>query len=131
MFFDGGRIYPIVSNNYHYHYYHYYYHHSYCFDGGRIYPIVSNYLGLKTIKGDIRRAAGGGRSPYLLFKKEKFFVHILKENILWPKKGWSLGQSSRKKRFFGHLLKENIFSLHEGWPLALSSEKKSFFWSIY
>ena len=24
------------------------------FDGGRIYPIVSNYLGLRTIKGNIR-----------------------------------------------------------------------------
>ena len=65
------------------------------FDGGKIYPIVSNYLGLRTIKGDIRRAAGGGRSPHLL--KEKNFCllgqSIKKDEIFWPQGNDRLAQS--------------------------------------
>ena len=34
------------------------------FDGGKIYPIVSNYLGLRTIKGHIRASEGWALVPY-------------------------------------------------------------------
>ena len=86
----GGFLNPIVSNNYYCHYCY-----CYCFDGGRIYPIVSNYLGLRTIKGDIRREAGGGPSPDLLKEKNFWLLgqSIKKDEIFWPQGNDRLAQS--------------------------------------